>query len=411
MISAMRLFSRFASLALLMAMVGGLTWAGDWNQFRGPTADGQSTSGPIPLKWGPQENITWKVSLPGVGHSSPVVARDRIFLTSCIEETQERLVLCHDFVSGKELWRKTVATSPLEIRHKNSSCANSTPATDGERVYSSFLDRDRYLLFCHDFHGKLVWKRDLGKYVNKHGFCSSPILTSEMVVIVGDNDEAGFIAAVDPKSGNDVWRHTRSDSVRSFSVTVPIQAGGKDQLLVAGCRSLTSLEPKTGKEFWKVTTPTEKYVAAAVLAEGVAVVTGTSPANTLWGIDPTGSGEVTENKVLWKESQHALYTCSPVAVGPYVFGVTDNGIAWCLEAKTGKKMWVERLGKAHHASLLHADGHILALDEEGVCHVFLAGPKFQLVRRNKIGEPCHATPALANGSIVLRTEKSLFRIK
>lgn len=396
-------------MSMALAIVG-IGLAADWNQFRGPNGDGFCTATKIPLSWGPKENILWKVEIPGVGYSSPVISNNKIFFTSCLEENQERVLLCHDLETGRELWRQSIFKAPLETRHKNSSCANSTPAADKDRVYSSFLDKDRYVLISHDHAGKEQWRRDLGKYVNRHGFCSSPILTSGMIVVAGDNDEAGFVAAVDPQTGADIWRHNRENPVRSFSVAVPTKVGGQDQLLLAGCRSLTSFEPKSGKTLWKVTTPTEKFVAAPVLSEGVAVVSGSSPTNTVWGIDPTGTGDVTESKVLWKENQNALYTCSPVAVGSWVFGVTDNGIGWCVEAKTGKKQWTERLGKAHQASLLHVDGHILALDEEGICHVFAAGPKFQMVRKNKIGEPCRATPAIGPESIVLRSEKSLIRI-
>ncbi len=398
-----------AALTLLTGLLG-MGLASDWNQFRGPNGDGFATQGKIPLTWGPKENILWRVEIPGVGYSSPVISQNKIYYTTCLEDTQARVLLCHDLETGKELWRRELFTAPLEARHKNSSCANSTPAADGKHVYSSFLEKDRFLLLCHDPMGKELWRRDLGKYVSPHGFCGSPILTSGMVVVAGDNDAAGFVTAVHPETGEEIWRHNRENSVRSFSVAVPARVGDRDQLLLAGCRSLTSFEPKSGKVLWKVTSETQKFVAAPVVADGVAVVSGSSPSNILMGVDPTGSGDVTQSKVLWQAGQNALYTCSPVAVGPWVFGVTDNGMAWCLEAKTGKRLWIERLGKAHHASLLHVEGKILALDEAGICHIFAAGPKFQLVRRNKIGEFCHATPAIGQETIILRTEKSLIRI-
>jgi hypothetical protein len=383
----------------------------DWNQFRGPNGNGFSSIKKIPLKWGKIDNIVWKIEVPGTGYSSPVISNDKVFLTTCLEDSKDRVLLCYDLATGKENWRRVVFQSALETRHQNSSCANSTPAADKDRVYSSFLDKDRYVLLSHDHFGKEIWRKDLGKYVNKHGFCSSPILTSGMVVVAGDNDEAGFVAAINPETGLEVWRHNRENSVRSFSVVVPAIIGDQDQLLLAGCRSLTSFEPQSGKPIWKVNTPTEKFVAAPVISEGIAVVSGSSPANTMWGVDPTGKGDVTGSKVLWKENQNALYTCSPVAVGPWVFGVTDNGIGWCIEAKTGKKQWTERLGKAHHASLIYADGHIFALDEEGICYVYVAGPKFQLISKNKISEPCHATPAIGSNYLILRSDKSLFRIE
>lgn len=387
--------------------------AADWSQFRGGPSNGDAGNAGIPLAWSGVDgghNILWKTEIAGIGYSSPVVKGGKVFLTTCLEKDLERVVQCHDLETGRQLWSRTVLKAPLETRHQLSSCANSTPAADDRRLYSSFLDKDRFILVSHDHNGSEVWRKDLGLYVNKHGFCSSPILFNGLVLVGGDNDAAGFVAALNPETGESVWRHERSNPVRSFSVPVPHMAEGRDQILLSGCRSLTSFEPKTGKVFWEVETPTEKYVAAAVVADGVALISGSSPANTLWGVDPGAGSKSGADRVIWRESNNALYTCSPVAVGPRVYGVTDNGFGWCLEAKTGRRLWTERLGRAHHASLVHADGRILAFDEEGTCHVVSEGPEFKLLGRNKLGDSCHATPAVAGNTLVVRTGKALWRI-
>ena len=406
--------NRLCPLCLLGCLLAGVGLeAADWSQFRGGPSNGDAGNPGIPLEWsavGTERNILWKTEIAGVGFSSPVVKGGKVFLTNCLEKDLERVVQCHDLETGRRLWSRSVLKAPLEVRHQLSSCANSTPAADERRVYSSFLDRDRFVLVSHDHDGTEVWRKDLGRYVNKHGFCSSPILFNNLLLVGGDNDAAGFVAALKPETGELVWRHERKNPVRSFSVPVPHSVGGKDQILLSGCRSLTSFEPGTGKVLWEVETPTEKYVAATVVANGVALVSGSSPANTLWGVDPCAEAKGGADRVIWRESNNALYTCSPVAVGPRIYGVTDNGFAWCLEAKTGRRLWTERLGRAHHASLVHADGRILAFDEEGTCHVLSEGPEVKVLARNKLGDSCHATPAIAGNTLIVRTGKALWRL-
>ncbi len=390
-------------LGLVTLILAGAASAADWNQFRGPNADGVAQEALIPMEWGPDRNIRWKVKLPGTGFSSPVIAGSKIFLSACIEESGDRLLLCHDLVTGKEEWKTTVLKSPLETRHQLSSCANSTPLATPTLVYVSFLDKDRHVLAAYKHGGKEAWRKDLGQYVNKHGFCSTPMLQDGLLMLAADNDAKGFVTALDPATGETKWRHERENPVRSFSTPVP----GKDagQMLLAGCRALTSFEPKTGKVQWRVETPTEKFVATPAVAAGIAVVSGSSPVNSLWGIDLAKSGEV-----VWKESANALYTCSPVVARGLVFGVTDQGVAWCLDPKTGKKPWTERLGKAHHASLLVVNNTILAFDRSGNCHLIEASDVFKKIGVNSLNEEVHATPAVLSDGLIIRTNGHLVRI-
>ena len=390
-------------LAILAFLFGGFATCADWNQFRGPLANASAEGVSIPDEWGPDRNIRWSIPLAGVGYSSPVISGGKVFLTTCLEPTGERLLVCHDLETGKELWKQGVVKAPLETRHQLSSCANSTPLATSDRVYCSFLDKDRYLLAAYDHGGKEKWRRDLGAYVNKHGFCSSPMLQDGNLLIAADNDASGFVAAINPATGETVWRHERTNSVRSFSVPVP--GTDKRQVLVAGCRGLTSLDSQTGKVQWRVETPTEKFVAAPAVCSGIALISGSSPENTLWGVNIKEGG-----KVEWKESANSLYTCSPVVANGLVFGVTDQGVAWCLDPATGKRHWTERLGKAHHASLLAVNHTVLAFDQSGACHVIEASSRFRKTRTNKLPGEIHATPALLADGLVIRTTDSLIRI-
>lgn len=271
-------------------------------------------------------------------------------------------------------------------------------------VFCSFLDKDRYALASYDHDGLEKWRADIGRYVNKHGFCSSPMLQDGKILIAADNDASGFVAAVDPLTGKVLWRHERTNPVRSFSVPVP----GKDskQALVAGCRGLTAFDTTSGKVDWRVETPTEKFVATPAVCDGIAVVSGSSPENSLWGVDIESGG-----KVLWKETANALYTCSPVTANGLVFGVTDQGIAWCLDPKTGNRHWTERLGKAHHASIVSVNNLLLAMDRDGNCHVFEAQKTFKKIGVNGLGEEVHASPAVIADGLIIRTKDHLVRVK
>lgn len=391
-------------LATLACLFGGFATCADWNQFRGPLANASAPGVLIPGKWGPDRNIRWSIPLAGVGFSSPVVSGGKIFLTTCLEPTGERLLVCHNLETGKEAWKREVVKAPLETRHQLSSCANSTPLATFDKVYCSFLDKDRYVLASYDHGGSEMWRVDMGRYVNKHGFCSSPMLQDGKILIAADNDASGFVAAVDPSTGKVLWRHERTNPVRSFSTPIP----GKDnkQALLAGCRGLTAFDTCTGKVDWRVETPTEKFVATPVVCDGIAVVSGSSPENSLWGVDIESGG-----KVLWKETANALYTCSPVTANGLVFGVTDQGIAWCLDPKTGKRHWTERLGKAHHASIVSVNNLLLAIDRDGNCHVFEAQKTFKKIGVNGLGEEVHATPAVIMDGLIIRTKDHLVRVK
>jgi len=392
-----------AGFLIGISLLGAIATAADWNQFRGPDANGAAGMVKLPAEWGVENNIAWKVPIPGTGYSSPVVSEGKIFITTCLETTGERVLACHDLETGREVWRRAVLVAQLEKRHQLSSCANSTCLATKDLVYCSFLDKDRYLLAAYDHGGKEKWRKDLGAYVNKHGFCSSPMLQDGKILIAADNDAEGFIAALDPPTGKLIWRHERTNPVRSFSTPVP----GKDnkQALVAGCRGLTAFDTVTGKVSWKVETPTEKFVAAPVVCDGIVVISGSSPENSLWGVDMESGG-----KVLWKETANALYTCSPVAANGLVFGVTDQGIAWCLDPKSGKRHWTERLGKAHHASILSVNNYLLIFDRTGDCHVVSASSTFKKLSVNRLGDEVHATPALVSDGLVVRTVNHLVRV-
>jgi outer membrane protein assembly factor BamB len=411
---------RIATLALLASLAAASASADEWPGWRGPRGDGTSIEPSFPLRWSATENVIWKVSIPGKGHSSPVVWGDRILVTSCLEDSSERKLLCLDRKDGRVLWETVVLTIPLEGKHKLNSFASSTPVTDGKRIWLAFLDGKHFDVFCYDFEGKLLWKTSPGEFHSMHGFCSSPVLYKDLVIFNGDQDAEAYIVALDQATGKERWRTDRPNRERSYVPPVIFEAGGRPQLVLSGSRCVASYDPGTGKQIWIIDGPTRQFVASMVYTEGVFFISGGFPEYHVLGIKPDGEGNVTQTHILWRDKGQEIcsYVPSPVAWGSHFFIVSDIGFATCFEAKTGKRMWKEKLGGkpegkqgAHHsASPVAAAGYLYFIDDDGVTRVLKAGPAFDLVSKNELGEACYASPALSRGRIYIRALKNLYCI-
>jgi outer membrane protein assembly factor BamB len=394
--------------------------AGEWPGWRGPRGDGISDETNVPIHWSKTENICWKTPIPGTGHSSPIVWNDRVFVTTCLETEQERLLLCLDRRDGKVLWQRVVVTAKLERKHKLNSYASSTPATDGRYVWVTFLDYPNVFVACYDFAGNRVWQKSPGQFHSVHGFCSPPILYKDMVIINADQDAPAYLVALDQATGAERWRIDRPNRTRSYCPPIIIDAAGKKQLVLSGSKCVAAYDPDTGKPFWIIDGPTEQFVASMVFTDGVLFLTTGFPEHHLMGIQPDGTGNVTNTHVLWHEgtstrgARGASYVPSPIAHGPYFFLVSDkssdSGLASCFEAKTGQRLWMERLGRHHSASPVSAGDHLYFVDDDGTTFVLKAGPKFELVSKNSLGEECHASPAVAHGQFFIRTVSNLYCI-
>ncbi len=400
---------RFALSIGLIVLAPQLINAADWPVWRG--GNGIVTDPRVPTKWGATENIAWKVPVPGIGHSSPVVSNGRVFLTSFDPDTNARLLLCFDRKTGKQLWNRTVLTTAAEVMHKNNTPASATAAADGSHVWVAFADGDTIAVACYDFAGKSIWLKRFTGYQCHHGFCGTPVLFKNFVIVNGDSDGEAFLAAVDKMTGETKWKIDRPNRVRSFSVPLFIEVGEKPQMVLAGSKSIAAYDPTTGKQLWVVDSATMKFVATVAFADGLIFATGTSPNATLTAIDPTGSGNVTKTHVVWSDQKGAAYVPSPLGFGGRFFVLTDTGIASLREAKTGKVVWSERLGsRLHHASPLLINGKIHCLADDGTTYVLASGDAFELLHLNELGEACHATPAVSDGQIFIRSVKHLYCI-
>ena len=384
--------------------------AENWPGWRGPRGDGTSLEKNVPIRWSGTQNIVWKVPIPGKGHASPIVWGRHIFVVTAIKEKKQRILLCLDRKGGKILWQRVVLEAPLERINSLNSYASSTPATDGQRVYISFLDRDKMFIAAYDFDGNRIWEVRPGVFSSMHGYCSSPVIWKDKVIVNGDHDGPSYIVALSRTTGQTIWKTPRPNRTRSYCTPIIRQIDGRNQMVLSGTMCVASYDPDTGEQHWLIDGPTEQYVASIVYNGELLFMTCGFPDRFIQAIRPDGRGNVTDTHVLWQKDRDCSYVPSPIAFGPYFLVAADNGVATCFEAKTGKSCWRERLGPHYSASLISANGLVYFLSDKGVMTVVKPGEKLDIVARNELGENTYASPAISDGQIFLRGAKHLYCI-
>lgn len=388
--------------------------AENWPGWRGPRGDGTSSEANLPTEWDGDsgKNVVWKVPVPYGGHSSPVIWGDRIFLTGADEAKSRRMLMAFDRGNGKLLWEIDVEDAPLEKKHKLNSWASGTPVTDGNLIYVTFLDEKEMLVAAYDFAGHEKWKVKPGVFSSVHGYCSCPVLFEGSVIVNGDHDGDAYLVALDKATGSTIWKTPRENKTRSYCTPIIRDLGDRTQMILSGSKCVASYDPRSGKRLWILDGPTEQFVASPVENKGLIFITGGFPDKHIIAIDPTGSDKITEQShVKWHHLNKGVsYVPSPVAANDYFFCVADGGVASCYDAVTGDVKWQERLGRHHSSSLVAAGGHVLFLDDDGITHVLNAGPKFEVLATNKLGEEAYSSPALSDGQIFIRGDKHLFCI-
>ncbi len=415
-------------LVVLLFFMPCLLLSENWPNWRGPSGDGISLEKGIPVKWSPTENIAWRVAIPGKGHSSPVVWGNKVFLTTCLPEKEQRLLLCLDQRTGKKLWQKVVLNSPLETIHPLNSRASGTPATDGQHVFVTFMKADdrkipapnvgtqrlitpgKIIVAAYDLDGEQKWKINVGDFISAHGFNTCPVLFEDLVIINGDHDGDAYLVALERKTGRERWRIERENKTRSYATPIIREIGGRTQMILSGSLCVASYDPHNGKRHWIVDGPTEQFVASMVYNGEYVFVTAGYPERHILAIRPDGSGNVTGTHVAWRTNRGAAYVPSPIFAGPYLLVVADSGIASCFNAKTGKRHWMERLPGGHSPSTVSADGLVYFTSDRGVTTIVRPGKMFNIIARNELGEQISASPAISQGQIFLRTHQHLYCI-
>jgi len=398
---------------LLIAFINFITetQAQNWPNWRGSNGDGTSTETNLPVQWDSNKNVIWKSIVPGTGHSSPIIWEDKLFTSSAISETQEKVLLCYNSQTGDLIWQKTVVKSALEGKHNDNSYASGTPATDGKLVYVSFLDGEDVVVAAYDFTGKQIWIQRPGKFSSPHGYSCSPVLFEGKVIINGDSKGEAFVAALNQADGKIIWKVPHNNPAHSFSTPIFREMAGKKQMIFCGNKEIASYNPEDGAKIWYVNGPSEDFCSSPVYNEknGLLLISSAWPQRHLLAIKPDGKGDVTNSHVVWQTTKGAYYVPSPVCTDDYLFSTMTNGQVHCIEVATGNTVWTENLGKQYSSPVL-ANGLIYMPNDEGVITVIKPGPTFEAIAKNPIGEKMNASPAISNGKIYLRGDKHIYCI-
>jgi outer membrane protein assembly factor BamB len=397
-------------LTALAGQVAALS-AQEWPQFRGPDGQGHSSERGLPLVWSESKNIAWKVPVPGRGWSSPVVAGGRVWVTSATAATRETSLrlLAYDLATGGQaLDVEVFRLRGTELLNAKNSHASPTPIVEGDRVYVHFGAEGTAALSTA---GAIVWKTRL-PYQSQHGNGGSPELAGDLLVVNCDGFDESFVVALDKRTGQRRWKADRRQPYsQAYSTPLAIRAADRDQIVSVGAFHAVAYDPQNGKEIWRVGYPEGfSNVPRPVYGAGLVFITTGFQQPSILAIRPDGKGDVTRTHVAWTLSRGAPLTPSPLLVGDDLYAVTDNGIASCLDARTGAVRWQQRLGHSFSASPVLADGRIYFLDEDGRTTVIKPGGAFEPLATNALDGPTLASMAVAARSLFIRTATHLYRI-
>lgn len=390
-----------------------------WTRFRGPNGTGVVASAKLPTRI-TNDHYVWETSLAGTGSSSPVIWNDKIFVTSCDQETAKLTLQCLNVKTGDELWQQSFESSPYRL-HSRNSFASGTPAVDKKHVYIAFADPQHTKLVALDHQGNQKWERDFGTWISQHGFGASPMVYNDKVVFFnsqqaervrrGSPGESRMIA-VRCQDGTDVWAAPLKATRSCYAVpSIFKNAQGQEQLVCCNTGDgFFSLNPETGKRNWATLPFRMRTVASTLVADGLIIGSNGSGGggNYLVAIRPDETGKSEPAKVY--EIQRANYVPSPIAVDGKLFLFTDKGIAQCVNLQTGESQWQQRLAKGFSGSPVATAGHIYVVDEDGNLYVIEVSDKYHQVSKHALGESSRATPAIANDHIYVRTESRLICI-
>ena len=420
-----------------------------WPAFRGANAAGVADGTATAVKWnaGTGENVAWKTPIAGIAVSSPIVWGDRVFVSTAVGSDSSQTIrtglygdvepvadstkhswrlLALDKKSGKVLWDKVAYEGiPKTKRHPKSSQASATPVTDGSHVIVSFGSEG---LYAYDVDGKLLWKKDLG-VLNagwffdpdyEWGIGSSPIIYKNMVIVQCDIQRHSFLAAFDTQTGKEIWR-TEREEIPSWSTPTIFEANGKAELVTQATTFTRGYDPMTGKELWKYSGNSEIAIPTPIVGPGFVVITnGYRGVQPIFAIKPGASGDITlkdnattSDFVSWSTKRGGPYIPTPLIYGDQLY-VLNNGVLTAYKAATGQQVYQKRLGGtggAFSASPVAADGKIYCASEDGDVFVVKAGPDYEELAKNSMGEVVMATPAISDGLIIVRGLKNVYGIK
>lgn len=421
---------------VFLSLVGtGFSSGQEWPRFRGPAGSGILDGQNLPTHWSLEmgENVRWRVPIPGMGHSSPIVWGDRVFVTTAVSQVDEELVLgddggigmardddsfswrlyCLEAGTGEILWsREAYAGAPRATRHLKASQANSTPATNGEIVVAIFGSQG---LKAFDMDGGLRWEVDLGVLdpglygdPSSHwGHSSSPVIWRDRVFVQVDRHADSFVAAYDVASGKEIWRVAR-DEKPVWATPLVHEGAEKTELIVFGGDWERGLDPETGVELWRYARDYEVKTSSPVVAGDLLIVSGGFRATPLVALPVPANGTI--ESPVWTSEPGGPYTPTPIVYGDNIFFTRNTGILTVLSLASGQQLHRQRLGGNFSASPVASDGKIYLPSEEGTIIVIEAAAEPKILARNEMGAALMATPAIADGVLFIRTRDALYAI-
>ena len=405
-------------LCLAWLLLPAAAWAtDDWPQFRGSDGQGHAPTAHPPLTWSEQENVRWKTPIPGEGWSSPVVYAQQIWMTTATHGGRSLRAVCVDREAGRVLHDLEVfhIDDPEKINAKN-SYASPSPVIESGRVYVHFGTNGTACLASAT--GSVLWKNTTLKLDHKEGPGSSPIVYGDLLIVNCDGMDVQYVVALDKRTGRMVWKAERSGKMhdnpdwrKAYCTPLVIGVDGRQQLISPGASQVVAYDPLTGSEQWKVRYDGFSNVARPLYGDGLLFVVTDFGRPQLWAIRPQGHGDLSDTAIVWRATRQISAAASPLLVGNRLYLVTNRGVASCLDAKTGKTNWTERLGGNFSASPTLAGGRIYMLSEEGLTYVLEPSSEYKLLATNRLDGRQMASPAFCGPAIFLRTDKHLYRLE
>lgn len=389
----------------------------DWPGWRGPFGSGYSIETSVPLHWSGDKNIYWKRTIPGIGHSSPIVWKNVIVVTYAKVAEQTRHVLAVDRESGKTLWDTAVATGVIEEMHQDNSPASATPITDGKRIYTVFCINGHLNVYALDFNGEVVWSLDAGTFEAKHGFSTSLVLNDGRLFLSGLQDgKDAFVEAIESDTGSIAWKVPRNRAIRSYSSPCLVTIQGKPAFILSGSDQTVAYSCATGETLWTLEGPASKTVSSVVVAEdlGLAYVSGGRDGQFFaikYDQIVSNPESAHEKLVAWQLTKGVPYVTSPYYHNGILHIVSDDGIYRSYDARSGETLAMRRVATKVDASMIGWGNHVGIIDAEGQTLLIKNSPNFEIVAKNSLGEPTVASPAISNGDLIFRGSENLYLIR
>ena len=416
-------------ILLLAAYFSSVCLFGNWPDYRGPRRDGVSEAVNLSLRWSEALNVRWKTPIHGRAWSSPVIWGKQVWLTTATEDGKVLSVLCIDRDSGRVLLDRKIfdVAKPRPLSNPINTYASPSPTIEEGRVYVHFGSYGTACLDTGTF--QVLWQRRDLPCDHWRGPASSPVLWKDLLFLHMDGADVQYVVALDKTTGANRWVTFRSvdygdleedgrprasgDYRKAYNTPLVVDFQGEPQLISPSAKGAYGYDPQTGREIWQISHGGHSSAPRTLYADGqVGIGTGYIGGTAqLWAVRLGGRGNVTGTHVAWKYARGSPKHSSPVLVGGRVYMMSNDGIATCLDFKSGREIWKSRIGGQYSASVLYAGGRLYFFDEDGVTTIVQPGSPPEILARNKLDDGFMASPAVAGGALFLRTTTHLYRIQ